>query len=44
VVQGGAAAAAGVLTAADEDEEGEDAEVPGDFDYHSDTVDEEHDE
>ena len=34
---GGAAAAAGVLTAVDEDEEGaEGAEVPRDFDYFSD--------
>ncbi|KAI9713742.1 MAG: hypothetical protein M1812_006580 [Candelaria pacifica] len=33
----GASAAAGVLTAVDEDEEGaEDAELPRDFDYHSD--------
>jgi 26S proteasome regulatory subunit N2 len=34
---GGAAAAAGVLTAVDEDEEGaEEAEVPREFEYHSD--------
>jgi len=34
----GAAAAAGVLTAVDEDEEGgEEAEVPGEFDYETDT-------
>ncbi|RDI85120.1 hypothetical protein Vi05172_g5100 [Venturia inaequalis] len=32
----GAAAAAGVLTAVDEDDDGEEAEVPDDFDYHSD--------
>ncbi len=33
----GASAAAGVLTAVDEDEEGaEDAELPRDFEYHSD--------
>jgi 26S proteasome regulatory subunit N2 len=33
---GGAAAAAGVLTAVDEDEEGgEDAELPGGFEYYS---------
>lgn len=32
----GAAEAAGVLTAVDEDEEGEEAEVPRDFDYVSD--------
>lgn len=33
----GAAAAAGVLTAVDEDEhDGEEAEVPDDFNYHSD--------
>lgn len=37
---GGAAAAAGVLTAVDEDEEGgEEAPVPEEFDYHSDTED-----
>jgi 26S proteasome regulatory subunit N2 len=35
--EGGAAAAAGVLTAVDEDEEGaEEAPVPGEFDYHTD--------
>ncbi|KAI9846118.1 MAG: proteasome regulatory particle base subunit [Thelocarpon superellum] len=39
---GGAAEAAGVLTAVDEDEEGEEAEVPRDFDYLSeDHLDEE---
>ncbi|TID23106.1 26S proteasome regulatory complex non-ATPase subcomplex Rpn2/Psmd1 subunit [Venturia nashicola] len=32
----GAAAAAGVLTAVDEDDDGEEAEVPDDFEYHSD--------
>ena len=38
---GGAAEAAGVLTAVDEDEEGaEDAELPKEFDYHSDGNDE----
>jgi 26S proteasome regulatory subunit N2 len=38
----GAAAAAGVLTAVDEDEEGgEEAEVPKDFEYFSDGEDEE---
>jgi 26S proteasome regulatory subunit N2 len=38
---GGAAAAAGVLTAVDEDNEGdEEAPVPGDFDYFSETDDE----
>lgn len=38
----GAAAAAGVLTAVDEDEEGgEEAEVPKDFEYFSDNEDEE---
>lgn len=37
VGSGGAAAAAGVLTAVDEDEEGdEEAPVPEDFDYYSD--------
>ncbi|OJD19903.1 hypothetical protein AJ78_00097 [Emergomyces pasteurianus Ep9510] len=37
----GAAAAAGVLTAVDEDEEGaEEAPVPDEFDYHSDTAEE----
>ena len=36
----GAAEAAGVLTAVDEDEEGgEEAEVPRDFEYHSDPED-----
>lgn len=40
--QGGAAAAAGVLTAVDEDEEGaEEAQVPGEFDYFTDNEDEE---
>lgn len=40
--QGGAAAAAGVLTAVDEDEEGaEEAQVPGDFEYFTDNEDEE---
>lgn len=40
--QGGAAAAAGVLTAVDEDEEGaEEAAVPGDFEYFTDNEDEE---
>lgn len=35
--ESGASAAAGVLTAVDEDEEGaEEAEAPRDFDYHSD--------
>jgi len=29
----GAASAAGVLTAVDEDEDGEEAELPGDFEY-----------
>lgn len=34
---GGAAAAAGVLTAVDEDaEDGEEAELPREFEYHSD--------
>lgn len=38
----GAAAAAGVLTAVDEDGEGdEEAPVPGEFDYHSDNEDDE---
>ena len=38
----GAAEAAGVLTAVDEDDEGgEEAELPHDFDYHSDAYDEE---
>lgn len=38
----GAAEAAGVLTAVDEDDEGgEEAELPQDFDYHSDAYDEE---
>ena len=37
----GAAAAAGVLTAVDEDEEGgEEADVPGEFEYFSDNEDE----
>lgn len=31
----GAAAAAGVLTAVDEDDDGEEAEIPEDFNYHS---------
>jgi len=40
----GAAAAAGVLTAVDEDEEGgEEAEVPREFEYFSDNVDNEDD-
>lgn len=40
--QGGAAAAAGVLTAIDEDEDGADeAQVPGEFDYFTDNEDEE---
>lgn len=40
--QGGAAAAAGVLTAVDEDEEGaEEAQVPGEFEYFTDNEDEE---
>ncbi len=39
---GGAAEAAGVLTAVDEDVEGgEEAELPHEFDYHSDAYDEE---
>lgn len=43
--EGGAAAAAGVLTAIDEDEEGgEDAPVPHEFEYHSDNEDDEMDE
>lgn len=38
----GAAEAVGVLTAVDEDVEGgEEAELPHDFDYHSDAYDEE---
>ena len=38
---GGAAEAAGVLTAVDEDDDGaEDAELPKEFDYHSDGNDE----
>lgn len=38
----GAAEAAGVLTAVDEDDEGgEEAELPHEFDYHSDAYDEE---
>lgn len=36
----GAAAAAGVLTAVDEDVEGDEAQVPEEFDYFSDTQDE----
>jgi 26S proteasome regulatory subunit N2 len=45
-VGSGAAAAAGVLTAVDEDQEGDvEAEVPGDFEYYSDgPSDEEEDE
>ncbi|KKZ64345.1 26S proteasome regulatory subunit N2 [[Emmonsia] crescens] len=40
-ISSGAAAAAGVLTAVDEDEEGaEEAPVPNEFDYHSDTAEE----
>lgn len=40
--QGGAAAAAGVLTAVDEDDEGaEEAQVPGGFEYFTDNEDEE---
>lgn len=40
--QGGAAAAAGVLTAVDEDEDGaEEAQVPGEFEYFTDNEDEE---
>jgi 26S proteasome regulatory subunit N2 len=41
-LSGGAAAAAGVLTAVDEDEEGaEEASVPHEFDYFSDEQEEE---
>ncbi|KAF2140844.1 uncharacterized protein K452DRAFT_359291 [Aplosporella prunicola CBS 121167] len=39
--QGGAAEAAGVLTAVDEDDDGEDAQPPRDFDYYSEGNDEE---
>jgi 26S proteasome regulatory subunit N2 len=38
--EGGADAAAGVLNAVDEDEDGEEAEVPQDFDYYSEGDDE----